>query len=215
MVIAHRGAHLEARENTIAAFEQAVELKADGIELDVRLSPDLTPIVAHDDWMIQDDTPTLEETLDFLSEHELTVIIEIKPQWGRKKEAVQRIGTIIRKFSYKGPLVVSSRSFLILRLFNRHFPDLICALTIRRPVFSFFQAPLFAKFLKIAGIHEKLSGSLNKSAKRCRSMNLKFFTWTVCTPGEVRNALAADVDGIITDDVEMTRAELIRLTWGG
>ncbi len=46
--IAHRGASRAAPANTLAAFEKAVELGADGIEFDVHLSADGVPVVIHD-----------------------------------------------------------------------------------------------------------------------------------------------------------------------
>ena len=48
MVIAHRGGSGLAPENTIAAFRNALELGADGIELDVRLTRDRRVAVLHD-----------------------------------------------------------------------------------------------------------------------------------------------------------------------
>lgn len=47
-VIAHRGASYYAPENTLPAFELAIELKSDMIELDVTLTKDRIPIVFHD-----------------------------------------------------------------------------------------------------------------------------------------------------------------------
>ena len=38
LVWAHRGASGYAPENTLAAFEKAVELGADGVELDIQLT---------------------------------------------------------------------------------------------------------------------------------------------------------------------------------
>jgi glycerophosphoryl diester phosphodiesterase len=49
MIIAHRGASFYEKENTMAAFKKAVELKADMIELDVRKTKDNKMIVFHDD----------------------------------------------------------------------------------------------------------------------------------------------------------------------
>ncbi len=46
--IAHRGASAVAPANTLAAFEKAAELGADGIEFDVHLSADGAPVVIHD-----------------------------------------------------------------------------------------------------------------------------------------------------------------------
>jgi glycerophosphoryl diester phosphodiesterase len=53
-VIAHRGASVDAPENTMSAFELALRQGADALELDVRLSRDGVPIVLHD--------PTLDRT---------------------------------------------------------------------------------------------------------------------------------------------------------
>lgn len=47
-VLAHRGASGLRPENTLAAFSLALELGADGIELDVRISRDGVPVVHHD-----------------------------------------------------------------------------------------------------------------------------------------------------------------------
>jgi len=47
-VIAHRGGSLLAPENTLAAFKNAIALKADFIELDVQLSSDDSLMIMHD-----------------------------------------------------------------------------------------------------------------------------------------------------------------------
>lgn len=47
-VYAHRGASAERPENTLASFRRALELGAQGIELDVHLSRDGVPVVIHD-----------------------------------------------------------------------------------------------------------------------------------------------------------------------
>jgi glycerophosphoryl diester phosphodiesterase len=50
MIIAHRGRHGGGGplENTLSAFDAAVEGGADGIEFDVRWTEDLVPVVCHD-----------------------------------------------------------------------------------------------------------------------------------------------------------------------
>src|SRR5690606_33016827 len=47
-VTAHRGAALMAPENTLAAFQAAIDAGADAIEFDVRLSADGAVVVFHD-----------------------------------------------------------------------------------------------------------------------------------------------------------------------
>jgi glycerophosphoryl diester phosphodiesterase len=46
-IVAHRGIPIEAPENTIASFQRAIELGADAVELDVRLTADKVPVVYH------------------------------------------------------------------------------------------------------------------------------------------------------------------------
>jgi glycerophosphoryl diester phosphodiesterase len=46
-ITAHRGVHTEFAENTLPAFERAIELGADAVEFDVRLTRDLVPVVYH------------------------------------------------------------------------------------------------------------------------------------------------------------------------
>ena len=48
-IVAHRGASVDAPENTMAAFRRAWELGAEAIELDVRLSRDGAVVVIHDE----------------------------------------------------------------------------------------------------------------------------------------------------------------------
>lgn len=48
LIVAHAGASACAPENTMAAFNLALEQGADSIELDVNLSSDLVPVVIHD-----------------------------------------------------------------------------------------------------------------------------------------------------------------------
>jgi glycerophosphoryl diester phosphodiesterase len=55
-IIAHRGASARAPENTLPAFELALEEGADALELDVHLTADGVPVVVHD--------PTLDRTTD-------------------------------------------------------------------------------------------------------------------------------------------------------
>ncbi len=47
-VIAHRGACKVAPQNTMPAFEAAVEMNADGFETDVHLTADGHPVICHD-----------------------------------------------------------------------------------------------------------------------------------------------------------------------
>ena len=72
VVVAHRGASAVLPENTIAAFEAAVEAEADVVELDVRFTADDELVVVHDPDILAADgrrdavhTLTLEQVRRF------------------------------------------------------------------------------------------------------------------------------------------------------
>lgn len=48
LIVGHRGASARAPENTLAAFQLAIDVGADGIEFDVQLAKDGVPVVIHD-----------------------------------------------------------------------------------------------------------------------------------------------------------------------
>jgi glycerophosphoryl diester phosphodiesterase len=69
LILGHRGASSEAPENTLAAFDLALQRGADGIEFDVRLSADGVPMVMHDARLER--TTSGRGRVDALSEREL------------------------------------------------------------------------------------------------------------------------------------------------
>ena len=107
-VWAHRGASGYAPENTLEAFQKAIEQNADGIELDVQMTKDGELVVIHDETIdrvcegsgwVKDFTygklcrfhfnkthpeyehaqiPTLEEVYALIKPTDLTINVEIK-----------------------------------------------------------------------------------------------------------------------------------------
>jgi glycerophosphoryl diester phosphodiesterase len=100
--IAHRGASAYAPENSLLAFEKAVELGADMVEVDLRVTLDNRPVIAHDEslkWLynveatidslklakLQQTTrsrgqviPTFEQVAAVCAEHKLGLYLDIK-----------------------------------------------------------------------------------------------------------------------------------------
>ena len=131
MVVAHRGASVEQPENTIAAFEAAIDAGADAVEFDVRMTADGGAIVMHDPDVSRttDGTgivseltleevrklgvPTLEEALRCLSGR-AAVDIEIKnapdePGYTPDAEpAVEATLKALDEIAFTGPVIVSS-----------------------------------------------------------------------------------------------------------
>jgi glycerophosphoryl diester phosphodiesterase len=106
LIVAHRGASALEPENTLIAFESALQAGADAVELDVRLTSDGVPVVLHDvdvsvttdgtgyvhDLPIErvkrldasggrgarQEVPTLEEALGLIARHGAAANLEIK-----------------------------------------------------------------------------------------------------------------------------------------
>jgi glycerophosphoryl diester phosphodiesterase len=53
LIIGHRGASAHAPENTLAAFQMAIDAGSDGIEFDVQLAKDGVPVVIHDPTLLR------------------------------------------------------------------------------------------------------------------------------------------------------------------
>jgi len=84
IVIAHRGAHTQAPENTLRAFENAIALGVDYVEVDVRTSSDSVLLVMHDSAV--DRMTDGSGLLDTMSSRELDtlhVYNKEHPEYGR------------------------------------------------------------------------------------------------------------------------------------
>jgi glycerophosphoryl diester phosphodiesterase len=90
LVIAHRGASAELPENTLPAFERAIELGADYVELDVHADAEGRLVVTHEPPRARRDYPTLETALD-LMRGRIGVMVELKtPSRYRRHNVVAR-----------------------------------------------------------------------------------------------------------------------------
>jgi glycerophosphoryl diester phosphodiesterase len=131
LVVAHRGASIEQPENTIAAFEAAIDAGADAVEFDVRMTADGHAVVMHDPdvsrttdgtGLVSDKTveeiralgvPTLEEALQCLSGR-AAADIEIKnlpgePDFAPDREpSVEATLDALDAVSFPGQVIVSS-----------------------------------------------------------------------------------------------------------
>lgn len=146
-IVAHRGVATAYPENTLPAFKRAIELVADAIELDVRLTKDKIPVVYHYYYLDKITSftgpifnytyhqlqqarflnvhagvdslkiSTLAEVLDTIGDR-TGLEIEIK---GPEPEAVDIIGDILRKFQnlWKTIEVTSYEISLLLGIKNQ------------------------------------------------------------------------------------------------
>lgn len=110
LVIAHRGASAELPENTLPAFERAIELGADYVELDVHADQSGRLVVTHDPPPRAHDLPTLENALE-LMRGRIGVMVELKtPSRYRRHDVVART---VRLLSDNDALVCFQRAALV------------------------------------------------------------------------------------------------------
>ena len=151
--IAHRGLHsIKKRipENTIAAFEKAIEQNI-AIELDIHILKDNTLVVFHDNDLKRSSnvdkklkymtfnevknislfntgykTPTLIDTLDFI-DGRVPVIIEVKTDVPAKRICPYLLDILKQ---YKGKVAIKSFDPLVCFWFKKHAPQCIRGLLV-------------------------------------------------------------------------------------
>jgi glycerophosphoryl diester phosphodiesterase len=99
-IVAHRGIPTEAPENTIASFQRAVELEADAIELDVRLTADKVPVVYHY-FYLQENTSVTGAIFDFTLEQLRDVKVFCKNNPDAKDGRISTLSEILEMFGGK------------------------------------------------------------------------------------------------------------------
>jgi len=84
----HRGVNREEPENTLSAFERAIQLECDSIEMDIWLTKDKIPIVIHGD-----DEGNINETHGLINSHDIGSISKIKLE---REQQIPRLEEVLR-----------------------------------------------------------------------------------------------------------------------
>ena len=152
-VWAHRGASAYAPENTIPAFQMAMEMGADGLELDVHESSDGKLMVIHDERIdrtsngtgrVVDMTcqqlkkldfsngmpdykdvriPTLREVYGLIKDSRMTVNVEIKCDVVIYPGIWDKVISLEREMGMQGRIIYSSFNHYVLQKVRELDPD--------------------------------------------------------------------------------------------
>jgi glycerophosphoryl diester phosphodiesterase len=214
IVIAHRGASAERPENTIAAFQRAVELGADAIELDVRLSSDGVPVVIHDPTLDRTTTaqgavarktaaelvrigvPTLERVL---AEIALPILLEIK-----EPAAQEGVAGVLLRMDAAPRVVVASAHDEALDAF-RQAPFLVGASA--RDITRLWQAPLrglpqlrcTAYSVPLRHRHV-IPVATPRFMRNVHALGASVHVWTIDSPELAHRLWTEGANGIVTND---------------
>jgi glycerophosphoryl diester phosphodiesterase len=226
-IIAHRGASVHAPENTLAAFQRAVEEGADWIELDVQEDADGVVVVQHDsDFMkqagralktweaTQEDLRQLDVGSWFapafadervpslrqaleLARGKLGVVIELK-YYGHDHQLESRVVEIVEATGMQDSVVIMSLKYAGIRKARAIRPDWSYGLLTSVNVGN----PLRLELDFLAVNSAAASRSL---IRRAHKRGFEIYAWTVNEPVQMSVLLSRGVDGLITDDPGLAR----------
>ncbi len=227
LVYAHRGDRSRAPDNTLKAYQLAVEAGADGIELDVRRTSDGELIMSHDDRYpghapfvemtlaeVRDalpHVPTLIETLEAVPGH-VWLNVEIKnfpdeADYDTTDWMVDKTIETIAKFDDPARILLSSFDRASVRRAGAKLPTLLRGQLIRAP-FDIGAGIDVAIEQGADALHPNIGYfgvAAMETATRIKSAGLAIVVWGANTPDDVNLLLEAGVGVIITDDPTMAR----------
>jgi len=217
--IAHRGAKGYEPENTLKAFQKALDLNADGIELDVHLSADGHIIVIHDEtidrttngksfvntlsltelksFLIdnQYEIPTLNEVFD-LTDKKCLINIELKGA-GTSNKVVSLIEEYIsdKNWNYEH-FIISSFDWNYLEEVRNLNPNIAIGVLTEENLDT---ALAFAEKIKARAIHPDYHLLNMENVNQVQEKGFLVLPWTVNVKEDIQKIKSFKVDGIISD----------------
>ena len=217
--IAHRGASGYEPENTLIAFQKALELKADGIELDVHLSSDGKIVVIHDETIDRttkgkgevnqmtlnqlksfridttNEIPTLIEVLDLVNKHciiniELKGIGTAKPVFDLLTQYIQD-----KNWDYDD-FYISSFDCNMLEEFQNYDSKFRLGILTEESAES---ALAFAKKIKAFSINPDYQLLNKENVALMQKEGFAIFPWTVNSDEAIQEIKTLNVNGIISN----------------
>jgi glycerophosphoryl diester phosphodiesterase len=215
LLLGHRGCRGEFTENTLAAFDHAIECGCDGFELDVRLSLDAVPVVWHDARVrgrsiARHTFEDLREhcaTAGRLPRHEAIALCQLEEVLARYapscwmdielkvRGAEAQVAELLRRYRPARGFVVSSFRRAVLLKLRRIDPGLPLA-------FIFDRMPRGKTWRELPIQFVKPRARLVTPARvrQFHEAGMKVLTWTVNHAAAMRRLGEAGVDGMIGDD---------------
>ncbi len=215
-VIAHRGASADERENTLPAFERAIELGADYVELDVQVSADGALVVFHDldlDRLTPLRGPLRRRPLAELREHDIPLFEDVL-ELTRGRIGVMaelRSAYLFRRHDLIGRTAALLGDDDLLLSFGRRT---LQEARRRKPSLRVLQHVGYGVSVRAAsryawavGFHDPRVTA--RGVARARRLGLETTVYTVNDPSRMRQLVALGVSGIFSD-----RPALLRETLG-
>ncbi len=221
-VIAHRGASAHAPENTMAAFELALQQGADALELDIRLSRDGVPIVLHDltlDRTTKLRGPVSAQTASALRSALVPSLAEVLRAFPRTpllldlKEAAAQLAVreLLLSHGAVGRCVLAGKDASVLRGFRgTDFAIGACGSDIaslyRRAALRLGPRRVSYRLLSVPFRHRGITVPTRWFVSAARAVGCPVHVWTIDAPALARRLWARGVAGIVTNAPGVIRA---------
>jgi glycerophosphoryl diester phosphodiesterase len=219
--IGHRGAKGYVAENTFNSIKKAIQLNADGIEIDVFKCLSGQLVLSHDEDLKRMtgksgaiENLTLKEIDDYLinNEYKISTLNEILEQIKdpllinvelKGSDTATTTSEIINDFLVKGAwniehFIVSSFNWAELEKFRFVDQDIAVGILVNQSM-SISEAIEFGKKINAHAIHPNYNLLDKKTVKKIKNNGFKIFTWTVNDKNDIDLMKELNVDGIISD----------------
>lgn len=229
-IYGHRGASgwdtKYAPENTMPAFEKAIEMGADGIELDVQLTKDGEIVICHDEkidrtsngtgWL-KDYTlaelrelsfskthpeygdikiPTFREFLEFMAPTGKELNIELKTGVIFYDNLEEKTAAMVKEFGMEDRVIYSSFNHHSLSLLKQAVPDARIGLLMGE---NFVDVPSYTNIMQAEAVHPYYKHISKEYIDMCHVHGIRVNTWTVDPLVDLKRFCEYGVDIIITD----------------
>ncbi|HIE25626.1 MAG TPA: glycerophosphodiester phosphodiesterase [Anaerolineales bacterium] len=226
IIFAHRGASAQAPENTLAAFELALEQGADAIELDVKLSSDQIPVVIHDPTVDRttdgsgtvanlslsalkeldagdgQKIPTLDEVFERVG-GKLLINVELTNYKTRDDQLVDKVVEVVKKHNLADNIIFSSFLPKNLKRTAKLLPQTPRGLLALPSLLGFFVRKFLFRKGDFQALHPYLTDTSKRQIQNAHLNNRRVHVWTVNDPEDMHRLADWGVDGIFTDDVKL------------
>jgi len=229
IIFAHRGASAHAPENTLAAFQHALDDGSPALEFDVKLSADGHVVVIHDQTVDRTtdghgkvgdltlpqlraldagswfDSAFRNQRIPTLEEvftifgHKILMNVELTNYASSFDQLVPRVALLIKEHNLGEHILFSS--FLPHNLARcRRLLPLVPRGLLAFPGFKGALQRFFGRFMDLQAEHTFASDLTAVGATYTHKRGRKVFAYTVNDPAEIRRLFDCGVDGVFTDD---------------
>ena len=225
-IFAHRGFSSKHPENTMPAFQAAVDIGAHGIETDVHFTSDGKVVITHDEMLERttgakgyvfastyDDLtklnfsrpmpgyaptkiPLLSELLELLKNTDMHLNIELKNSVVEYKGLEQAVIEMAKQYGMLERVILSSFNHDSMLLAKEIQPDVQTGLLYSCIIHN---AAAYAKSIKADALHSLFWTVKEDLLADCAANGIKLRTWTVDSPEYIKKMLDAKVDAVITN----------------